>query len=254
MRLKGVFSTNGSFSIKKYIRVISLIGLVEIAVLLYMMFNGNPFELHANKKEAALYLQERYTQEMVVAVSDFSISSGYFLRAHPVGNPDLLFLVYKRGNSSERSFTDDYIWEYGNYQVQSEVLPIVKKVFSDKGTVSVSLSGAGLYQEFEDRKHITNEEIPTYQELGDKLIFGSRISIHIRREFDSERANEESQKILDMLNFVKSKQYPVGVVNFSFYEDHDSEDFDKIKRTYFDIERGKWDQIKTIEDIRALQK
>jgi len=231
--------------------IVCLAPLLLIGVI-YIGFNGAPWKLYAIQKDAAQYMQEQYGIEVVIMEANYAFKDGhYYVLAHPTGNEELVFRVneYKNRNADGYHITDNYMRVFWTNKIESEFEPLVKSIFSERDGALVSFPGDYLYEQLKDEKNETD------QQEKKTLVERSRLDIFIRRDFATSHADEEYQKVLDVVDFIQDEQYTFAQINVFFAQGEDTDSAEgKVRRTYFHIPLEKLQDIKTKEDIKAIQR
>lgn len=228
---------------------IFLILLLLLVMGGYSSFNGTPWELYSIKKEARLYLQERYVQEMVIIDSEYSLTeASYYVKAYPKGNPDLVFLVNKYKNRDRDGYrlSDNYPHALWRIERDTKLGTFVYQTFSENDSVKVSLEDSGFHQQFDNKSKITNQEILTYRSNRKREGELFRIHVAVQKEFDALNADEDYRNIFDLVNFIKEKHYRIDEIEVCLCEEKGN-----TKNRKFVIPAEELQAIKTKEDIRS---
>lgn len=196
--------------------VISAIVLAGICVLLgigYMVlcwvFFGTPWELADVKKEAQQYLNEKYSNEMIVYDAEKSPGMGVYTVYSYRKMPRINFAVEVALDHSD--ITDDYYKRYFEEQVSDSFNQYVNTIYENStGYVLFDYSMEGLLDE-EVKNGIINES--TLLESTD--IF-QRDSIKYGIIITDKLKISDSSKIYEIVNHIFCKGYDVMSISFSF--------------------------------------
>lgn len=201
--------------------VISAIVLAGICVLLgigYLVlcwvFFGTPWELADVKKEAQQYLNEKYSNEMIVYDAEKSPGMGVYTVYSYRKMPRINFAVEVALDHSD--ITDNYYKRYFEKQVSDSFNQYVNTIYENStGYVLFDYSMEGLLDE-EVKNGIINET--TILENTD--IF-QRDSIEYGIMVTGKLKVSDSSKIYEIIHCIFCKRYNVLSISFSF-EDNDS--------------------------------
>lgn len=203
---------------KKY--VIILVILIALSSIIYFALFGNPLKKYLLKKQAYDYLQNRYDQKMVVSdvYYDFLLSS-YQIKAYPIGQKYLEFNIFYI--PEEKSFGDDYLSQYWINEVDSELVPFVRYIYSNQAYAHFDFSMHPIY-------NVRNKLIiiPSYKDVLMKSVTSveifqypkSNIIIDPKRGFNVDNADQEYDKMLDIIKYIVNQGYQPDDLTFVFVD------------------------------------
>lgn len=233
-----------------------LLGVIIIfGIWLYTMFNGTPWGKYFFKVEATKYIKQKYPLiEIQIKGVQYSFkNSGLFDRSYsavasPTKNPKMFFKIYKMRNSNTNkyNFTDNYLVDLWEYEVESELDPFVKKFFSNEDRVYIEIDRNIDPFNFIDDKGNT----PEFVKIRDKLKGKIEIVLVINRSFDGNQSEEEYKKIFECIKFIKEKNYAPDVLRISFYPTKD-ETYNKSVK--FEIIKQKLIDVKSSPDVEKFK-
>jgi hypothetical protein len=198
---------------------LSVILLICLSVLIglsvYFAVHGTPWGKSFAKKQISEYLGNKYNQPMTISQIFYAFDEGiYIATAYPQDQDDVKFRVRRNDDSKNVEFSDDYFINLWEYQVNSQLNPFVKNVFSTSDSGRINIGSNPIYKEYKNK--VTR--IPNYQEVKDNIYESSDIYISINRKFDEKNSETEYQKVFDVVQFVKEKSYKVKKMTVCFCE------------------------------------
>ncbi|WP_042348327.1 YfjL-like protein [Bacillus massiliigorillae] len=179
-----------------------LVAIIAICLLIFISLFGNPIKKYTVSRELLNKLEEKYDEKFTLVKSSYYWKVGTYGGVYqPEKNKNIHFTAekYHTGN-----FSDYYPEEIWLYDMEKELIPKAKEIFSDYDQVEAStVWGIGSDEAKEGR-------IPTYKDISN----GDALQIIIRAKVDYTDVNKEvvEQKIFTLVQFLKEKSNTVGLM------------------------------------------
>ena len=171
-------------------------------VCFYLFISGNPIKKYTVSRELLIKLEEKYDEKFTLVKSSYYWKFGTYGGVYqPEKNKNIQFTAekYQTGN-----YSDYYPEEIWLYEMDKELIPKAKEIFSDYDQVQAStVWGIG-------SDEVKDGEIPTYKDISS----GDAFQIIIRKKVDYSDVNKEEveQKIFTLVQFLKEKSNTVGIM------------------------------------------
>jgi hypothetical protein len=198
----------------KYLLIISIAFLILLCTA-YAVVYGTPWGKHFMKKETLNYLEHKFTENMVIDEVGYDFDNSnyfhqrYFVIAHPKNNDNIRFKIKKDKDGS--TLFDDYFVKYWEYEVNSEINNFLKKLYIENASASIMIPFNPVYNQYE---HVT-ENVPNFHEIKQLMQKELDLYVTIEKKFDEQQNDYE--KILEIIEFLKNKSYNLYKVHFNFH-------------------------------------
>ncbi|SEG78680.1 hypothetical protein [Paenibacillus sp. UNC499MF] len=194
---------------------IALLGVLVTLVLcspVYYVTEGSPIERYKFKKELKGYIQQRFSQNILIENIKFSFKNGiYWTIAHPENNQELSFQISQSWN--DRGLWDDYLRASWSTEADKELGSFVKQIYSQQGTASINLGNTRSAEE--KYTSIPYGEVPRYKDVKQEFK-DSTIYIQIDRPFKKELAETEYDRIYKIVQFIQAEGHTFERISFDF--------------------------------------
>ncbi|MFS0837416.1 hypothetical protein [Paenibacillus sp. 1P03SA] len=198
---------------------IALLGVLVTFVLcspVYYVTEGSPIERYKFKKELQGYIQQRFSQNILIENIKFSFENGiYWAFAHPENNQELSFQISRSWN--DQGLWDDYLRASWSTEADKELESFVKQIYSQQGTARIKLGNTRSAEE--KYTTIPYGEVPGYQDVKQEFK-DSIIYIQIDRSFKKELAETEYDRIYKIVQFIQAEGHTFERILFSFKEEN----------------------------------
>lgn len=204
---------------KKLLIIIGILaGLVVISPFLLLGVYALDFvyyEANNDKAEKAAleYLEEKYGERFVIDEVEYNKVLGddegdYSLSVHPAARPDITFGV----DTTEKYqvIRDSYKESNWSAQFRKEMIPIIEPIFQGTGVYYVYGS---FYSEIEERYQFED----SYQTIYNENPHQSFESLHIINFDDTFDKEKEFQRIYQLWETVKDRQYSDNNIKIDYY-------------------------------------
>ncbi|MED3554096.1 hypothetical protein [Cytobacillus praedii] len=179
-----------------------LVGIIAICIFLFISFFGNPIKKYTVSRELINKLEEKYDEKFTLVKSSYNWKFGTYGGVYqPEKHKNIQFTAekYQTGN-----FSDYYPEEIWLYEMEKELIPKAKEIFSDYDQVEAStVWGIG-------SDEVKEGSIPTYKDIskGDAL----QIIIRAKVAYTDVNKEEVEQQIFTLVQFLKEKSNTVGLM------------------------------------------
>jgi hypothetical protein len=218
---------------KKVLLIIGiLVGLVVLSPFLLLGVYALDFVYYgANEdkaeKAAMEYLEEKYGERFKIDDVEYNKILGdqqgdYTLTVHPVASPETTFRV--EANEKYQAISDNYKESNWSEQFKKEMVPLIEPIF--QGTGEYYVYGSFPW-EIEERYQFED----SYQTIYNENPHQSYESIHILNFVDTFDKVKEFQRIYQLLEIIKDRQYSDNNIRIEYYP---KDLKDKLK-TYSDL-------------------
>ena len=186
---------------KKIILGLSLVAIL-VCLYLFISFFGNPIKKYTVSQELLNILEEKYDEKFILVKSSYNWKFGTYGGVYqPEKNKNIQFTAekYQTGN-----YSDYYPEEIWLYEMDKELIPKAKEIFSDYDQVQAStVWGIG-------SDEVKDGEIPTYKDISS----GDAFQKIKKKKVDYSDVNKEEveQKIFTLVQFLKEKSNTVGIM------------------------------------------
>jgi hypothetical protein len=228
---------------KGYI-ILSAISLC-IIIIVYLVNEGTPTGKHKFKKELSLYINERFTQNIVVDNINYSFKLGiYWAMVSPEDNSKLKFQISQ--STIGDGLWDDYIQATWLNEVDRELGEYVKNIYSpnSKGTIYLG----DIIPVIEAYTTIPYGNIPSYHDVKQELGQGSKILININRGFLIDNQDEENDKIYKVTQYIKEKDFTFNLISFNYDCEKNSTNCTRIRFDTLGNVNSKDDVAKIVQE------
>jgi hypothetical protein len=195
----------------KSIYSLALIILLLFSAILYINFDGSPWDKARFKNEVKKYVEEKFPElRDYKQTIHLSFKSGTYYSTVQT-NTDITFTVseLKDGNLS-----NDYYAAIWGKEVSQSVLAKVKEIFDFNGKVDFYLS--------EYNENYIEEVVSKYETFPDysrvSILFQDKSGIIIRSSFGYKPTEEINRKCYSVIQFIKDNKY-YSDVDFIFSDD-----------------------------------
>ncbi|WP_018751742.1 hypothetical protein [Paenibacillus sanguinis] len=199
---------------KKLMGLILFIITVGVLSMVYVIFYGTPWGKNEFKKDVIKYLNEKYSQEMIINPdAHYSFKLGtYSISVSPRDIKDIQFSVWQT-QGKEGKLGDNYFINYWAYQASNHLNSILT-VASPNNTIS----GKVVIQHEPGLNNYINSKIipPSYDEVKDQLKNGTYIFIDFRRELDLQNIEKEYTDIYDIFQHIKQNGFTFDIIKVDF--------------------------------------
>ncbi|USK57774.1 hypothetical protein LIS82_27775 (plasmid) [Cytobacillus solani] len=179
-----------------------VVGIIAICIFLFISFFGNPIKKYTVSRELINKLEEKYDEKFTLVKSSYNWKFGTYGGVYqPEKHKNIQFTAekYQTGN-----FSDYYPEEIWLYEMEKELIPKAKEIFSDYDQVEAStVWGIG-------SDEVKEGSIPTYKDIskGDAL----QIIIRAKVAYTDVNKEEVEQQIFTLVQFLKEKSNTVGLM------------------------------------------
>lgn len=187
---------------KKIILSVFLFVIIAVCLYLFIGLFGNPIKKYTVSRELLNHLEEKYDEKFTLVKSSYSWKVGTYGGVYqPEKNKNIQFAAekYKTGN-----FSDYYPEEIWLYEMEKELIPKAKEIFSDYDQVVAStVWGIG-------SDEVKDGSIPNYKDISN----GDALQIIIRAKIAYSDVNKEEveNKIFTLVQFLKENSNTVGIL------------------------------------------
>ena len=179
-----------------------LVAIIAICLYVFISFFGNPIKKYTVSRELLNKLEEKYDEKFTLVESSYYWKVGTYGGVYqPEKNKNIQFTAekYRTGD-----FSDYYPEETWLYEIEKELIPKAKEIFSDYDQVEAStVWGIG-------SDEVKEGSIPSYKDIsnGDAL----QIIIRGKADFTEVKKKEVEQQIFTLVQFLKEKSNTVGIM------------------------------------------
>ena len=179
-----------------------LVAIIAICLYVFISFFGNPIKKYTVSRELLNKLEEKYDEKFTLVESSYYWKVGTYGGVYqPEKNKNIQFTAekYRTGD-----FSDYYPEETWLYEIEKELIPKAKEIFSDYDQVEAStVWGIG-------SDEVKEGSIPSYKDISNK----DALQIIIRGKADFTEVNKEEveQQIFILVQFLKEKSNTVGIM------------------------------------------
>ena len=179
-----------------------LVAIIAICLYVFISFFGNPIKKYTVSRELLNKLEEKYDEKFTLVESSYYWKVGTYGGVYqPEKNKNIQFTAekYRTGD-----FSDYYPEETWLYEIEKELIPKAKEIFSDYDQVEAStVWGIG-------SDEVKEGSIPSYKDISN----GDALQIIIRGKADFKEVNKEEveQQIFILVQFLKEKSNTVGIM------------------------------------------
>lgn len=200
---------------KKLIIIITIILFVTVVIFYWVAFTvyGTPWDKAKAMQQAKKYLDDTYEQKMLALNVTYEIDLNvYTVLVTPEKNNKIKFLVFVKENGE--IWKDQYYLAYFGYGLSIKADEYAKRLFGEENRAKAYIDG----------ELISSYNIPNLNEdtkLEDiDYVFDDHyvMSVVIFREFNYSAINDEAEKILKFIDFLKKLECKPRKVRFMFYK------------------------------------
>ena len=179
-----------------------LVAIIAIGLFVFISFFGNPIKKYTVSRELLNNLEEKYDEKFTLVEASYYWKVGTYGGVYqPEKNKNIQFAAekYKTG-----VFSDYYPEETWLYEMEKELIPKAKEIFSGYDQVEAStVWGIG-------SDEVKEGSIPSYKDISNK----DALQIIIRAEVAYTEVNKEKveQQIFTLVQFLKEKANTVGLM------------------------------------------
>ena len=179
-----------------------LVAIIAICLYVFISFFGNPIKKYTVSRELLNKLEENYVETLTLVEASYYWKVGTYGGVYqPEKNKNIQFTAekYRTGD-----FSDYYPEETWLYEIEKELIPKAKEIFSDYDQVEAStVWGIG-------SDEVKEGSIPSYKDISNK----DALQIIIRGKADFTEVNKEEveQQIFILVQFLKEKSNTVGIM------------------------------------------
>ena len=179
-----------------------LVAIIAICLYVFISFFGNPIKKYTVSRELLNKLEEKYDEKFTLVESSYYWKVGTYGGVYqPEKNKNIQFTAEKYQTGV---FSDYYPEETWLYEMEKELIPKAKEIFSDYDQVEAStVWGIG-------SDEVKEGSMPSYKDISN----GDALQIIIRGKADFKEVNKEEveQQIFILVQFLKEKSNTVGIM------------------------------------------
>ena len=179
-----------------------IVVFIAICLFIFINFFGNPIKKYTVSRELLNKLEEKYDEDFTLVTSSYYWKTGTYGGVYqPEKNKNIQFTAeeYQTGN-----FSDYYPEEIWLFEMEKELIPKAKEIFSDYDKVEAStVWGIG-------SDEVKEGSIPSYKDISN----GEALQIIIRAKVPYSKVNKEvvEEQIFTLVQFLKEKSNTVGIM------------------------------------------
>ena len=187
---------------RKIVLGLSIVAIVTVCFYLFIIFFGNPIKKYTVSQELLSKLEEKYDEKFTLVKSSYNWKFGTYGGVYQSEkNKNIQFTAEKYRSGNIGDYYPEEIWLY---EMEKELIPKAKEIFSDYDQVSAStVWGIG-------DDEIKDGHIPSYKDISNQ----DALQIIVRKKVDYSDVNLEDveQKIFTLVQFLKEKSNTVGIM------------------------------------------
>lgn len=190
-----------------------------VMFLFYTMFNGTPWGKQSMKKQAEQYLQQKYGDEVEMKEihydfdNSFYFNSIYYAVAQLKAEPQIQFRVLKFGEE----IVDDYKYAYWSFEVKNEI----KQQFEQVTSIMFRLQNDPISHRAENY----GAHLPSYHEIKYYIEEPIKPDLRLWLTKNTETQPDMMATILDIVLFLREKDYKLDSITFVLESDDGSESY-----------------------------
>lgn len=221
------------------------VGFLALVLLIfvfgsYFIYFGNPLEAFKYHKMFVNYLDQKYSDPMVVKTVQYNFKQNYYYaNAYPAGDKNLEFKVIE--NIIKNNITDNLLLIQYDEKAQNIMNPKLNELFGDKASLTIDT-----FQSFglKDKEEMMTKEYLSGQRRLDSEIQRFLI-LDFKIKIDDVVSDNSLRKVLDTVYFTKQqKDIKLTRINFIFVKTSNITDIDMDYNTFLGIH--------SIDDLKML--
>ena len=207
------YCKQGEEPVKKAIIIVGIIlMMLSASGCAHELTWGNPETLAEVDKKAQEYLDQTFSQKMIVIGSYKYIGSSYYnIKAFPENNEEFTF--YVKVNEDFTDWSTDYSKSLFEYELCKDINKQVKELYNPESKAHVSINTGVMTKE----KMPFLTENTTLKEVEDAVNYNYTLDIFSHGEEEYSDIDKQANKIIEILSFIKQHNLKPEEVSFVYF-------------------------------------